>query len=111
MLVFAFKGGRRPTEETELFHAPYPNVYESGSLCTGNAAVPSSNEANPEPWIRMFFESRFTHYHNGLHVKYRGGNDAFFKAWWEGGWKTFPEKHLRPFGKTLGELISKGRAA
>lgn len=38
--VFAFKGASRPTPATELFAAPFYNVYPDGEICAGNVIVP-----------------------------------------------------------------------
>lgn len=63
--VFAINGNERPGESTQLFHAPFHNVYDNGEVCLGNAKV--KKPINPtysdlmKYWEDLFWLSEFTH--------------------------------------------------
>ena len=62
LYVFAVKDSERPTPETELFQAPFFNVWARGQICIGSAQRPSESSASdPKAWEAMFWSSRFTH--------------------------------------------------
>ena len=62
LYVFATKESSRPTPETELYQAPFFNVWGRGLVCSGNANRPSSeNQWVPQAWETYFFGSHFTH--------------------------------------------------
>lgn len=108
-LVFAVKGGERPTQDTELFQAPYFNVYETGSICVGNAAIPKGATPDTIPgYESAFFDSRFTHanvWTKGKLVTWRGGPKALWESLLAGRHRSFPERALVPTDRTVGKLI------
>ena len=57
--IFALANIRRPTEKTELFYAPFFNVYENGNVCMGTVDVNIQNsnslEEFTEKWENYFF--------------------------------------------------------
>ncbi len=63
--IFALKTDKRPTEKTSLFHAPFFNVYETGSVCMGSVDINIKNSASLEEfmqkWEEYFFNSYFSH--------------------------------------------------
>jgi PRTRC genetic system protein B len=63
--VFALASNRRPTETTTLYHAPFFNVYENGSVCMGNVDIKIKKTASLEEftsaWEDYFFNSYFSH--------------------------------------------------
>lgn len=60
--VFAFKENIRPTAKTELFHAPFLNIYENGSLCLGTTKLPLPDDPNlQEKCEQLLFDSWSTH--------------------------------------------------
>ena len=65
MKIFALTANRRPTENTLLFHAPFPNVYENGNVCMGSVDINIKNSASleefTEEWENYFFNSYFSH--------------------------------------------------
>lgn len=108
-MVWAVKGCDRPTQDTELFQAPYFNVYETGSICVGNASIPKGVSPDTIPgYESAFFDSRFTHANvwtkNKL-VKWRGGPTALWASLLGGRQRTFPERALVATGKTVGQVI------
>jgi PRTRC genetic system protein B len=42
-----------------LFHAPFPNVYENGSICWGNLQTPPVSNTNINQVWQLFFNSGF----------------------------------------------------
>lgn len=106
--VWAVKGDARPTPDTELFQAPYFNVYGTGAICQGSAVVPEGTTAERiGAWNDAFFGSFFTHPNVRKNlVKYRGGSYRFWRDMLDGGFERFPERVLVPMRTTLGQLLS-----
>lgn len=109
--VFALACDTRPTPETPVYQAPYYNIYASGRMCVGNAAVPKMlMPSNIAKFESAFFGSAFTHNalgaklcnhiqgHNGfwLHLKGRGKHPRR---------KTVPVKWLAKMPLTVGKVI------
>lgn len=113
--VFACKGKDRPNQSTELFNAPFLNVWEHGHICEGNARRPKQLAASKiSEWEDVFFRSRFTHT-NQSHasiIKYKAGAYKFWKHMLANRWKKFPEGLLVNSGVTLSrafdDFIQKG---
>ncbi|ATN07250.1 PRTRC system protein B [Chryseobacterium indologenes] len=65
MKIFALDSDERPKENTPLFHAPFFNVYESGSVCMGTVDINIKKSASLEEfmaqWEYYFFNSYFSH--------------------------------------------------
>ena len=65
MKIFALEKDQRPNVDTPLFHAPFFNVYESGSVCMGTVDVNIKSSASLEEftkkWEQYFFNSDFSH--------------------------------------------------
>jgi len=63
--VFALKGKSKPTGKTELYHAPYFNTYQDGSVCMGNVNINIDRNTRLEDfmaqWEAYFFGSYFSH--------------------------------------------------
>ncbi len=108
--VVAVKGNKRPLADTELFQAPYFNVWEGAKICIGNVNIPKDYSAkSTELWNKAFFDSAFTHPNihapNGL-VKYKGGAYKFWRDMLDGKFKRFPEQVLVPMNITLEGFIN-----
>ena len=79
--VWALKEGKRPGEGTELFNAPYWNVYGTGNMCRGNASYPTFITPKAiEVFEKAFFETNFTHPSHDQLIRRVGGVKGF---WWE----------------------------
>lgn len=108
--VWAVKGGLRPDAETDLYQAPYFNVWENGQICTGNVDLPKSFGLDTiEGYEHAFFGSNFTHpnvHGRGKLTKYFGGPFALWKALLDDHHANFPDESLVNAStvKTLGEL-------
>lgn len=63
--VFALKDAKRPKNETDLYHAPFFNVYSSGKVCMGTTPLTTLKSLSLLPfmaeWERIFFGSVFSH--------------------------------------------------
>lgn len=63
--IYAIDSNHRPTEDTQLFHAPFFNVYDSGSVCMGTVDTKIKKSASLEEftatWENCFFNSYFSH--------------------------------------------------
>lgn len=99
--IFAFKGDKRPTPDTQLFACPAMNVAADATLCLGNMVPPSQSiiETIPE-WERLFFDGVNTHPGaNQDHlIRYRKGIVQLWLDLVKRNAKTFPERYLHPFG-------------
>ncbi len=106
--LFALKSDRRPSERTKLFHAPFFNVYNNGSVCMGTVHIDIKKSVTVEEftqaWEQYFFNSYFSHLlGSGSHIK---GNCVSL-------WKTlikqettFPVDVLMPNHLTLKNILS-----
>lgn len=107
--VFAVKTTTRPTAETEIFVAPYFNVWSGGHICTGNIAIPKGKAArDTSAWENAFLDTYFTHpniHEKGKLTKFRGGPFSLWRALMRG--PQFPVRSLVPTGQTLGELFER----
>jgi len=108
--VRALKTSRRPAANTELYVAPYWNVYEDGSICLGSTPIPTSPSVSTIPqWERAFFQSEFTHPNGAQRITaHKGG----FAGLWEAiaGKDQFPVRYLVDAKQTLAAFIEKRHA-
>ena len=111
--IFAVKGNSRPTPDTQLFQAPYFNVWkQDGKICTGNVTIPGTTvEDSIKAWTDAFFDSYFTH--PNVHapdklVNWKGGSYAFWRSMLDGEHKKFPEKALVSANMTIASLLKQG---
>lgn len=78
--VFALRKSERPEPNTKLCHAPHFNVYEGGSICTGNIDLPPVlGAAAIAKYEDAFFRSHFTHSNRGRAIRYTGGMTALWR--------------------------------
>lgn len=63
--IYALQAINRPSEQTELFRAPFHNVYDDGRVCLGSAQVKKPVEktyaAATKYWEDLFWLSEFSH--------------------------------------------------
>lgn len=105
--VFAYKGTQRPLPETPLFHAPFYNVDQRGSICVGNVSVPKSTAADRiAAWNDAFFRSYFAHANYDGVVDYRGDVTGLWRDLLDGKHGAiFPEQVLKPQQLLLADLL------
>jgi PRTRC genetic system protein B len=103
--IRALKQNQRPNAETELAVAPFWNLSDDGTLCTGSMRRPTgSSVATVALWERGFYESAFTHANVGRLTRHPGG----FNALWNGlagKGKAFPTDSLIELPETLQQFI------
>lgn len=104
--VFAIKGGKKPDENTPLYHAPFFNVYSSGKVCMGTVDVDFEGDYFLETfmaeWENNFFNSYFSHAMTG-HVPVKGNIVQLWQGL-AGSGKKFPENRLIQTKRTLKNL-------
>lgn len=105
--VYALKDSVRPTMDTDLCHAPYFNVYDSGKICIGSAAIPDKlTPSTISTWESAFLESEFTHVNGHIKkVSHPRGEYAFWKEMLDGKYETFPTEYLVGTGQKLSHLL------
>jgi PRTRC genetic system protein B len=105
--VFALLGGRRPTEKTVLYDAPFFNIYEDGRVCMGSVNINIKNSASVEQftsaWEDYFFNSYFSHL-MGEKSPIKGNCVSLWKDLVATG-RTFPIAVLQKNNKTLKNLL------
>ncbi|MGG7468657.1 PRTRC system protein B [Chryseobacterium arthrosphaerae] len=108
LIIFALASGRRPSEKTMLYHAPFFNIYESGSVCMGTVDVNIKNSASIEEftqaWENYFFNSYFSHLMNG-HDPIKGNLVNLWNELINTG-NPFPKKLLKKTNRNLKDLLS-----
>ena len=105
--IFALANNRRPTEKTELFYAPFFNVYEDGNVCMGTVDVKIQNSTSLEEftkkWEEYFFNSYFSHLMNE-HNPINGNCVSLWKSLINTE-KPFPKEALKKANRTLKNLL------
>ena len=105
--IFALANSRRPTEKTELFYAPFFNVYEDGNVCMGTVDVNIQNsnyiEEFIEKWEDYFFNSYFSHLMNE-HNPINGNCVNLWKSLINNE-KQFPKEALKNANRALKNLL------
>lgn len=63
--IWAMKEEQRPRADTDLFLAPFFNLYHDGRVCMGNVDIKIPKDCNltqfMELWMKYFFASTFSH--------------------------------------------------
>ena len=105
--IFALANNRRPTEKSELFYAPFFNVYENGNVCMGTVDVHIQNSTSLEEfttkWEDYFFNSNFSHLMNE-HNPINGNCVSLWKSLINTE-KPFPKEALKKANRTLKNLL------
>jgi hypothetical protein len=72
--IRALTQNKRPESKTKLAVAPYWNLSDNGTVCTGSMRRPeSASVAAISDWERGFYESAFTHANVGRLTRHKGG--------------------------------------
>jgi len=105
--VFALGNDRRPTASTQIYNAPFFNVYENGNVCMGtvdvNIAKTVSLEEFTVTWEDYFFNSYFSHLMQG-HNPVKGNGVLLWESL-VGTDKKFPLEVLTKSKRTIKELM------
>ena len=103
--VFALRNNKRPDPKTELYQAPYFNVYADGAICIGTMNCPRLVGPECAPGFESaFFDSYFTDAKVRL-TTLPGGHDAY----WRGAMAAKEGRFLNNFVSlkaTVGDLLS-----
>lgn len=105
--VYALADGTEVTPGTELYYAPYPNMYSNHQMCRGTVPLPPYPDVqNLEEYEDLFFLSNGTHTPNNFSPKiktYRSLLQLCHKN------ERFNPEWLKPAGLTLAEALSSKR--
>lgn len=110
LYVYAVKGADRPTKETQLFQAPFFNVWGRGQVCIGTASLPNEEDRwEPQAWEKTFFGSHFTHPNFAQPDRLILGEDpaTFWQKMIKRPAKRFPEDRLVQIPVVAGDLIDR----
>jgi PRTRC genetic system protein B len=103
--IRALTENKRPEAKTELAVAPYWNLSDNGTVCTGSMRRPeNASVAAISGWERGFYESAFTHANVGRLTRHKGG----FEGLWSkltGERKLFPLDTLIVLPQTLAQFV------
>lgn len=108
LYVYAYKGKDRPSKATQLYQAPFFNVWSQGRVCIGSAQLPSSEQnGSTDAWERTFFGSRFTHPNFTAKDRLTHGIDpvSFWKGQVAKPAAAFPEKRLVQMPLVVDDLL------
>lgn len=107
--VVAYKGERRPTAETPVFQAPFPNLFSGGQLCLGGNRLPAFPRPKDRSKLERFFlESPFTDHGATIVLKDQEGSiEEFWQGLSEVNAKRFPTSRLQAMSgyRTLGDWM------
>jgi PRTRC genetic system protein B len=105
--VWALAEDERPTPQTPLFHAPYFNVWDSGSVCRGNIHLPQLlAPSSIDQFERAFFETNFTHANHPDLTRHPRGHDGFWRDLRSKRKKRIPRRWLVPTQRTLHSILN-----
>jgi PRTRC genetic system protein B len=103
--IRALTENKRPEAKTKLAVAPYWNLSDNGTVCTGSMRRPESASVSAiSVWERGFYESAFTHANVGRLTRHKGG----FEGLWSGltgKRRLFPLDTLIVLPQTLAQLV------
>jgi PRTRC genetic system protein B len=103
--IRALTENKRPEAKTKLAVAPYWNLSDNGTVCTGSMRRPETASVSAiSDWERGFYESAFTHANVGRLTRHRGG----FEGLWSeltGKRRLFPLETLIVLPQTLAQFV------
>jgi len=106
LFLYALNENVKATENTALFHAPFFNIYESGSVCMGNVGIDITPDIGLEDfiagWEQYFFNSYFSHSIYGYAAK------TNIVQLWQGlidKGNKFPNTTLKPNGLIIKDIL------
>ena len=105
--VYAVRRRGRPRPDTLLYHAPFFNVYESGSVCLGSMRKPGVRGIEAaRAWTEAFFQSAFTHGTRSSLLRGQPGYVQTMQALAADTSLPFPTRRLVRTGSRLQDLIA-----
>jgi PRTRC genetic system protein B len=107
--IRALTENQRPFADSRLAVAPFWNLSEDGSVCTGSMRRPSGVSAATSPaWEKGFYESAFTHSNVGRLTRHKDGFEGLWKSL-AGKQKGFPVDSLIVLPQTLAQFVRNER--
>ncbi len=105
--VYALDSNAAIDENTELYHAPFFNIYKDGKVCMGTVAVKIDNDCRLEEFIQQWQDYFFNSYFSHLMVGHNPVKGNIVQLWQGliGSKKSFPKKLLIKNGLTIKNLI------
>lgn len=111
LYVAAVLGDQRPDSSTKLYKAPLANLWDGGSVCMGNAIIPSASMVEDIPaWSDSFRTSAFSHA-NDRRVVQRNSRPVDPMEFWMADAPSFGPKNAVPLKTTLGQWLATPPAA
>jgi PRTRC genetic system protein B len=105
LFVRALKTNKRPTPDTDLFIAPYWNVYDTGSVCLGSMKHPRTYGISAiAGWENGFFDSYFAHPNTPLLTRHKEGIVDLWASL-QGSTEKYPARTLVPAKQKLAGLL------
>lgn len=105
LYIVGLQDDDRPTPASPVFHAPLANIWNTGQVCTGNAALPLGCSITDIPaWESVVYATGFSHANHDNVIRQPGkrkGLDPM--AFWSGrkSKAPIPATHLVPLRTTL----------
>jgi PRTRC genetic system protein B len=97
-----------PLPSVPLYHAPYPNVYDNGSICTGNVTLPERIAPDTlAGFDAAFFDSKFTHSNNPDATTHPKGLTGLWQFLVDAKPAHFPLDYLSPMNLTLDQWVGR----
>jgi len=95
-------------EQTDLFHAPFFNVYDEGKVCMGTVSINIKADCPLEEFIKQWEQYFFNSYFSHLIKEKSPVKGNIIQLWQKlvNSSKTFPLKSLIKNGLTLKQLLS-----
>jgi PRTRC genetic system protein B len=107
--IRALTENNRPEAKTKLAVAPYWNLSDNGTVCTGSMRRPEyASVAAISVWERGFYESAFTHANVGRLTRHKGGFDGLWSGL-TGKRRSFPLETLIVLPQTVVQFVHEER--
>ncbi len=105
--VWALGQDKRPAGDTKLCRAPYFNVYDNGSMCTGSVRLPQQVRPDQlDKWEECFFGSNFAHGAAQAITSHPESHTGYWTVLSKGNaTKAMAMKYLRPVPLTLSGAV------
>lgn len=129
LYVAAYKGNRRPTAKTRLYHAPIMNIWGEGRVCIGSGTIPKGiGLEDMRGWEAIIYDTLFTHVNHQRTLapklrrtrkaaKVRESKDVsnaqhrqFWNALHRKKAKRFPPEALVPMHRSVEDFVRRGLA-
>jgi PRTRC genetic system protein B len=108
LYLYALDNITEISEKTDLFHAPFFNVYDDGKVCMGTVSVNIKADCLLEEFIQQWEQYFFNSYFSHLIQEKSPTKGNIIQLWLKlvNSRKQFPMKSLIKNGLTIKELLS-----